>query len=83
MKIAVAMSGGVDSSVAAAILLEEGHEIIGVTMHHFDNAEFGFGKNEGSELAIQDAKENSLLNNIDNTLFYAGDMKLVLNDNFA
>jgi len=33
--------------------------------------------------AIQDAKENSLLNNIDNTLFYAGDMKLVLNDNFV
>ena len=57
MKIAVAMSGGVDSSVAAAILLEESHEVIGVTMLHFDNSEFGFGKNEGSELAIQDAKQ--------------------------
>ncbi|NQV18593.1 MAG: tRNA 2-thiouridine(34) synthase MnmA [Armatimonadetes bacterium] len=57
MKIAVAMSGGVDSSVAAAILLKEGHEVIGVTMRHFDNAEFGFGNNEGSELAIQDAKQ--------------------------
>ncbi|MFP4456245.1 MAG: tRNA 2-thiouridine(34) synthase MnmA [Clostridia bacterium] len=31
-KIAVAMSGGVDSSVAAAILLKEGHEICGITM---------------------------------------------------
>jgi tRNA-specific 2-thiouridylase len=32
MKVAVAMSGGVDSSVAAAILKKEGHQIIGVTM---------------------------------------------------
>jgi len=31
MKIAVAMSGGVDSSVAALLLKEEGHEIIGIT----------------------------------------------------
>ena len=30
--IAVAMSGGVDSSVAAALLLEQGHSIFGVTM---------------------------------------------------
>lgn len=32
MKIAVAMSGGVDSSTAAAILKEEGHELVGFTM---------------------------------------------------
>jgi len=32
MKIAVAMSGGVDSSAAAALLKEEGHELIGFTM---------------------------------------------------
>ncbi|MEY4360866.1 MAG: tRNA-specific 2-thiouridylase MnmA [Actinomycetota bacterium] len=32
MKILVAMSGGVDSSVAAALLREQGHEIVGVTM---------------------------------------------------
>jgi len=31
MKIAVAMSGGVDSSVAAALLIEEGHQVIGLT----------------------------------------------------
>ena len=31
-KILVAMSGGVDSSVAAAVLLEQGYEVVGVTM---------------------------------------------------
>jgi tRNA-specific 2-thiouridylase len=32
MKIAVAMSGGVDSSVCAALLKKEGHDAIGLTM---------------------------------------------------
>src|SRR5437762_7580257 len=32
MKLAVAMSGGVDSSSAAAILQEQGHELVGFTM---------------------------------------------------
>lgn len=32
MKVLCAMSGGVDSSVAAALLVEQGHEVIGATM---------------------------------------------------
>ena len=35
-RILVAMSGGVDSSVAAALLREAGHEPIGVTLHLWD-----------------------------------------------
>ena len=32
MKVMVAMTGGVDSSVAAALLRREGHDVVGVTM---------------------------------------------------
>jgi tRNA-specific 2-thiouridylase len=32
MRVMAAMSGGVDSSVAAALLVEAGHEVVGVTM---------------------------------------------------
>ncbi|HEY7939406.1 MAG TPA: asparagine synthase-related protein, partial [Acidimicrobiales bacterium] len=31
-RVLVAMSGGVDSSVAAAVLSDAGHEVVGVTM---------------------------------------------------
>lgn len=33
--------------------------------------------------AIQDAKENAVLNNLDNIQFFAGDMKDILTDNFV
>ena len=36
MRIVVAMSGGVDSSVAAALLAEAGHEVIGLSMQLYD-----------------------------------------------
>ncbi len=35
MTVLVAMSGGVDSSVAAALLVEQGHRVIGATMRTF------------------------------------------------
>ena len=36
MRIVVAMSGGVDSSVAAALLVRQGHEVIGLSMQLYD-----------------------------------------------
>ena len=41
MRIVVAMSGGVDSSVAAALLAEQGHDVIGVSMRLYDASDGG------------------------------------------
>jgi tRNA-specific 2-thiouridylase len=37
MRIVVAMSGGVDSSVVAGLMAEAGHEVIGVTLQLYDH----------------------------------------------
>ena len=57
-RIVVAMSGGVDSSVAAALLKEQGHEVIGLTMHHWDSNEPGsLHKNSCSSSAVDQAEK--------------------------
>ncbi|MCD6176731.1 MAG: tRNA 2-thiouridine(34) synthase MnmA [Candidatus Cloacimonetes bacterium] len=56
MKIAVAMSGGVDSSVAAALLKKDGHDVFGLTMRQYDAIKSGYEENEGIEADIKDAK---------------------------
>src|SRR3954468_22724449 len=38
MRVVVAMSGGVDSSVAAGLLAREGHEVIGLSMQLYDHS---------------------------------------------
>ena len=53
-RVFVAMSGGVDSSVAAALLLEQGHDVTGVTMQLWPS-----GDDEGgccSVTAVRDAR---------------------------
>ena len=57
MKALIAMSGGVDSSVAAWLTRQAGYECIGVTMKLFDNADAGISsaKTCCSLTDIQDA----------------------------
>ncbi len=45
-KVLVAMSGGIDSSLAAVMLHEEGYEVIGMTMKTWDYASSGGSKKE-------------------------------------
>ncbi len=58
-KVMLGMSGGVDSSVAAAILLEKGYEVFGVTMQIWPDMDSERKKNEGgccSLSAVDDAR---------------------------
>ena len=45
-KVLVAMSGGIDSSVTAMMLHEQGYEVIGITMKTWDYASSGGSKKE-------------------------------------
>ena len=50
-KVVVAMSGGVDSSVAAHLLRREGHEIVGLFMRHGEAAQAGNSSNCSTDKA--------------------------------
>jgi len=58
-RVVVAMSGGVDSSVAAFLCLEAGHEVVGVTMQVWPDAPEEVLEREGgccSLSAVEDAR---------------------------
>ena len=83
-KVVVAMSGGVDSSVVAALMKEEGYDVTGITLKLYDDAK---PSKEGRQCCagqdILDAKRVSEKLNIDHKiLFYQKKFKSEVVDSF-
>ena len=83
-KVVVAMSGGVDSSVVAAMMKEEGYDVTGITLKLYDNAK---KSKEGRQCCagqdILDAKRVSENININHKiLFYQKKFKSEVIDSF-
>ena len=67
-KVAVAMSGGVDSSVTAALLLEAGFDVVGLTMRIIGDGDDG-SVSPGSDMAVEDAAAVAKALGIDHHVF--------------
>jgi tRNA-specific 2-thiouridylase len=59
-RVVVAMSGGVDSSVVAAVLADEGYDVVGVTLQLYDHgAATGRPGSAGAGPALRPAAKKS------------------------
>ena len=73
-KVMVAMSGGVASSVAAALLMEQGYDVCGATLRLFGNEEAGLsrGRTCCSLADVEDARSVALRLGIEHFMFNFG-----------
>lgn len=84
-KIVVAMSGGVDSSTVAAMLVDQGHEVIGITLQLYDVNKVGVKRGTCcAGIDIYDAKRVANKLNIPHyVLDYESKFKQEVIDDFA
>ena len=79
-KVVVAMSGGVDSSVAALLLCEEGHEVTGLFMRTGSHA----GAGRKTCCSVEDGRDARAVADLLGIPFYAldfeGDFKAIIDD---
>ena len=64
-KVVVAMSGGVDSSVAAVMLKRQGYDVIGITLKLYNNSNITKSKSCCAGIDIEDAKNVALMNDFE------------------
>lgn len=85
-KVLVAMSGGVDSSVSVKLLLDQGYDVSGATMHLYSNEDIGLERTKTccSLKDVEDARLVALKLGIDFHVFnFADDFKEYVIDNFV
>lgn len=73
-KALIAMSGGVDSSVAALLMQEKGYECMGATMHLFDNTDLGMEK-ESTCCSLSDVEDARMVAGLLDMPFYVFNYK--------
>ena len=79
MRVCVAMSGGVDSSVAAVLLRQQGHELSGVNLRMFHNEDLGESR-EKTCCSLADAEDAALVARRLGFPFYVFDFSQVFRD---
>ena len=79
MRVCVAMSGGVDSSVAAVLLQEQGYELSGVNLRMFHNEDLGESR-EKTCCSLADAEDAALVARRLGFPFYVFDFAQVFRD---
>lgn len=79
MRVCVAMSGGVDSSVAAVLLQEQGYELSGVNLRMFHNEDLGESR-EKTCCSLADAEDAALVAHRLGFPFYVFDFAQVFRD---